>query len=280
MRRRYVHLWLWTSIAVSLLFSAPARAGENPPPIPLIVSSYPATVGVPTGLGAQMIEELGLVDPTRFTLQVWRTAPLGETLITSSGLGDLRFVPLEGGTCTCAARGSDHSSLVLCPTLRSCQVTVEIDASHPAHEGIPLVGEILLLSEGFSPKLVKIELKPTPTSSFTQALAWALGIGVPALLTFLLGLLAQQVASKRTAEDAFFRARQTNYLAMSEFFNDYYANFVRDETFPAKTYRKLVENQLFNDAPPHLAARLIKAVKRKNLAEFDEALRRAFPEFF
>ncbi len=164
--------------------------------------------------------------------------------------------------------------------IQGCRIAVYIDAAHQVRAGVPLAGELIFLAEGSKPEQVKIKLKPLPVSAFGQALAWTLGIGVPALLTFLLGLSGQRIKTRSDAEDNFFNFRFSNHAKIKKFFTEYYPTLLKErEDFPGNVYEKLIEQALFEPVPPHYAKPILRSLKKNDAQGFEKALKRAFPEF-
>lgn len=267
---------VWLAVAlVGLLWGSDAQS-EKLDPIPIVVSEYSSTVWVRSSLWDNIRVALGMDSWDCFTLRVFPTNAVAQLQVTSRGLGAVRFAE----SCGSSEDVLGETSLKLGPLTESgVRLAVHIDASHPARTGVPLVGELVFVADGFEPTPVKIEFNPQPIGEFQQAIAWTLGIGVPALVTFGLGLWAQRIKGRRDAEDQFFRTRFSRYSDVEEFFRDYYATFLDKENFTQLTYEKLVEQNLFEPIPPHYAKPILKSLEKGDSNEFKKALQAAFPEF-
>jgi hypothetical protein len=266
---------------------AKAEAAEKANVVPVVMSSYPAVIRVKASdwLSLRRVRHVVYREPNDdcFVLRLIRLRSVGMIQVTSSGLGNIDFTTVKGETCDFAKVQPVWSTELTIPKLTKNgeKIAMRIKSSHPARLGTKLTGKLLILSDGYQPRETEITIDGSASSDFWLAVTWAFGIGIPALLTFWLGLLGQRLKSASDDEDRFFKYRFEKYATINSFFKEHYQTYSKenDLEFMRLCYLKLVEAMIFDQVPRKHSQKLLKFIKEKNRKRFKEALSVAFPEW-
>jgi len=205
-------------------------------------------------------------------------------MITSNGMSGGTFVDRPTGPCS--PSGASTLTLVNLSSFEHWVRLVLPKASFPVSASGER-GSILLIEPNYSRVTVPIRLVQAGYSAFERSLLWFAGIGIPAALTAMIGLLVFQIQKGielRSSEYQVLESlRRDSFDDLKRFFQakGIFQNVLAqpDTTFKADMERELANRGILSALPRRTLNKVMSTLRRSDRSMLKRLLANAFPDF-
>ncbi len=210
-----------------------------------------------------------------------RTTNLPALTLTSAGLGEVTFNGKADPICSSLANWVPAIRVVITQPTRELKLTARFPARELVDPSNTLQGKLILWTEGFKPLESSMRVERLPGSPAFRSALWFLGVGIPALIGFLIGWMTTRLKTRWDDHVAFAKYRYSHYNEIKDFFKQYHSVYEKkaDLDYCRDTFSTLSERGILENVPLNLQRRLLRYTRAAKRAPFDRTLRKAFPEW-
>jgi hypothetical protein len=200
---------------------------------------------------------------------------------SSVGVGKVSFY--SGGFATCPTSDPAWTESLDVPLQigHPQSVSMRFSSEELLAPGISLQGKIMIWADHYQRIELPIKLERLGQPSYLKSLGWFVGVLVPSVIGFLIGLATNYLKSRYDDATAFAKYRYTNHAVLDTFFNNHYQEYKkgRPADFCSSVFNKMMVEDIMLNLPTVTQKEVLKKARHSDRDGLIWTLKRLFPEW-